>query len=132
MRYGEPAGLTFGVTGYALGYPEVGAGVDHILEAGGRPIPLAALVVANFTAGGNSTYSAAYINAGFSGGAVVFPIDDTDWTIAGIITHFPAVQRPVFRNGKKTKDFVMQHTGLVGYTPFKVVEKIIRDSVSKP
>ena len=137
IQYGEVAGLTFGVTGYALGYPSFPRSlrprdlrVDHIIEAKGRPIPLAALVVANFTAGANSTYSAAYINAGFSGGAVVFPIGQNDWTIAGIITHFPAFPRPIFRNGEKTKDYVMEHTGLVGYTPLKVVESIIRKALA--
>ena len=87
-----------------------------------------ALVVANFTAGGNATYSASYINAGFSGGAVVFPMGQRDWTIAGIITHFPTIPRPVYRNGKETEDFVREHTGLVGYTSFGSVEKLINDA----
>ena len=134
VRHGEPSGLVFGQIGYALGYPgvngEEGPSIDHIIEVKGRPIPVVALVVANFTAGGKSTYSASYINGGFSGGAIVFPMDQDDWTIAGIITHFPTIRRPVFRNGEKTRDYVKQHTGLVGYTPFGVVEKLINDAAA--
>ena len=134
VRYGEPGGLVFGQIGYALGYPgvedEVGWSTDHIIEAHGRPIPIVALVVANFTSGGNATYSSSYINAGFSGGAIAFPMGQRDWTIAGIITHFPTIRRPVYRNGEKTGDYVRQHAGLVGYTPFGVVEKLINHAVA--
>ena len=129
VLYGEPGGLVFGQIGYALGYPGFedngGPSIDHILEAQGRPMPMVTLVIANFAAGGNSTYSASYINAGFSGGAVVFPMPDDDWSIAGIITHFPNVPRPVYRDGAETQDFVMQHAGLVGYTAFRVVQDLI-------
>ena len=132
--YGEASGLVFGQIGYALGYPavmeEAGPSTDHIIEVQGRPIPIVALVVANFTAGGNSTYSASYINAGFSGGAVVFPVGQREWTIAGIIKHVPTIQRPVYRNGKETGDFVKEHTGLVGYTSFGVVDRLINDAVA--
>ena len=128
ILHGEPQGLVFGQIGYALGYPgfegSSGPNIEHILEVQGKPIPIVALVVANFTGGGSVTYSSSYINAGFSGGAIVFPMGQNDWTIAGIITHFPAVPRPVYRGGEKTGDYVMQHTGLVGYTSFRVVEKL--------
>ena len=131
VLHGEPRGLVFGQIGYALGYPGVGSSVDHILEAEGRPMPMVALVVANFAAGGRSTYSASYINAGFSGGAVVFPMPDDDWTISGIITHFPTVPRPVYRDGEETKDIVMQHAGLVGYTALALVEQLIESAASQ-
>ena len=125
----------FGQIGYALGYPGfqygLGPNVDHILEAGGKPMPMVALVVANFAAGGRSTYSASYINAGFSGGAVVFPMPDDDWTISGIITHFQNVPRPVYRDGDETRDVVMQHAGLVGYTAFALVEQLIESAASQ-
>lgn len=132
VLYGEPKGLIFGQFGYALGYPgfhyETGPSVDHILEANGRTIPMVALVMANFSAGGTFTYSASYINAGFSGGAVVFPMPDSAWTIAGIISHFPNVRRPVYRSGEKTQDTVMQHAGLVGYAAFRVVEALVENA----
>ena len=132
---GGPHGLIFGQFGYPLGYPgfkgEVGPSTDHIIEAQGRSNPIVALVVANFTVGGKSNYSASYINAGFSGGAIVFPMGKRDWTIAGIITHYPAVPRPVYRNGRESGDFVMEHTGLVGYTAFSAVERLIKDVGTK-
>ena len=131
VLYGEPKGLIFGQIGYALGYPGIydvhGARIDHIIEAQGRPMPIVALVVANFTAEGSSTYSSSYINAGFSGGAIVFPLGKNDWTVAGIITHFPTVRRPVYRDGKQTGDYVDQHTGLVGYTSVSIIRKLILD-----
>ena len=132
VLYGEPAGLIYGQIGYALGFPgfvdERKLSTDHIIEAEGRPLPIVSLAVANFTSMGNATYSASYINAGFSGGAIVFPVGNDKWTIAGIITHFPTVRRAVYRNGIETGDYINQHTGLVGYTPFQVVETLIRNA----
>ena len=132
VSYGEPAGLIYGQIGYALGFPGLLDGgqltTEHITEAEGKPIPLASLVVANFKSTGESTYSASYINAGFSGGAIVFPIANDQWTIAGVITHFPTVPRPVYRDGNPTGDYVMEHTGLVGYTPFQVVIDLVANS----
>ena len=129
VHYGEVKGLMFGQVGYALGYPnfptEDGLSIDHIVEVEGRPIPLASLVVANFAFGKSVTYSAAYVNNGFSGGAIAFPLGQDDWTIAGIITHFPAFPRPVYRGGQETGDFVMQHTGLVGYASFEAIRNLI-------
>lgn len=130
VQYGEPTGMVYGRVGYVLGYPSwVGEDgriqTEHVTEAGGRAIPIASLVVANFAASGESTYSASYINAGFSGGAVVFPLENDDWTIAGIVTHFPTVKRPVFRGGAKTDDYVRQHTGLVGYTSLPLILDLI-------
>ena len=130
VLYGEPAGLVYGQIGYALGFPGFGRklSADHIIEVGGRPIPIVSLAVANFTSTGNATYSASYINAGFSGGAIVFPVENDKWTIAGIITHFPTIEREVYRDGKETGDYIKEHTGLVGYTPFRVVETLIRNA----
>ena len=129
VKYGEPAGMVYGGVGYVLGFPtwEDSGGIrtEHVTEAGGRAIPIASLVVANFAASGESTYSASYINAGFSGGAVVFPLANNDWTIAGIVTHFPTIKRSVYRGGVETGDYVQQHTGLVGYTSLPLVLDMI-------
>ena len=129
VKYGETAGMVYGGVGYVLGYPTwVDGGriqTKHITEVGGRAIPIASLVVANFAASGKSTYSASYINAGFSGGAVAFPLANGDWTIAGIVTHFPTVQRPVYRGHIETGDYVLEHTGLVGYTSLPLVLDLI-------
>ena len=129
VKYGETAGMVYGGVGYVLGFPAwVDGGriqTEHVTEVGGRAIPIASLVVANFASSGESTYSASYINAGFSGGAVVFPLPNDDWAIAGIVTHFPTVQRPVYRRGVKTDDYVLEHTGLVGYTSLPLVLDLI-------
>ena len=79
VQYGEPAGMVYGVVGYSLGFPawedEGIIQVSHITEEKGKPIPLPTIAVANFTTPGRFTYSASYINAGYSGGAVVFPLE---------------------------------------------------------
>lgn len=136
VRHGTVAGVIYGQIGYALGYPGVRRGreheTDHIVEVGGRPIPIVALAIANFASTGKATYSSSYINAGFSGGAIVFPVGEDDWTIAGIISHFPTVPRPVYREGKETGDYILQHTGLVGFTPFERIEELIEEARAKP
>ncbi len=131
VLYGEPPGLIYGQIGYALGFPGFDGGQSttaHIVEVGGKPVPIVSLAVANFTSSGAATYSASYINAGFSGGAIVFPVGDDRWTIAGIITHFPTVRRAVYRDGRETGDYIMQHTGLVGYTPLNAIEELIKNA----
>ena len=129
VKYGELAGMVYGVVGYSLGFPawndEGSIQVSHITEVGGKPIPLPTIAVANFTTPGRFTYSASYINGGYSGGAVVFPLADDDWTIAGIISRFPAHARPVNRGRVETGDQVLEHAGLVGYTPLPVVLDLI-------
>ena len=58
----------------------------------------------------------------------MFPVGTDDWTIAGIITHFPVVPRPVYRDDKETGDYILEHTGLVGFTPLEKVEELINES----
>ena len=135
VKHGMVKGTIYGQIGYALGYPgisgENGPETDHVSEIGGKPIPIAALAISNFASTGKGTYSSSYINAGFSGGAIVFPVGTDDWTIAGIITHFPTVRRPVYRDSKETGDYILQHTGLVGFTPLKRIEELIGESGTK-
>ena len=132
VKLGKAAGAIHGQIGYNLGYPgvfdESGPKTNHIVEVGGRPIPIVALATQNFALEGKGPYSSSYINAGFSGGAIVFPIGTDDWTIAGIITHFPTIPRPVYRGSEKTGDYILQHTGLVGFTPMERVVELINES----
>ena len=136
VLYGVPQGAVHGQVGYSLGFPgilESGQQLktDHILEVDGRPIPIAALVVANLSSASKVHYSASYINAGFSGGAIVYYVTNQKmWTIAGVITEFPIVPRPIYNaTGKETGLFTKQHTGLVGYVPmsavFEMIEKVL-------
>ena len=43
----------------------------------------------------------------------------------GIVTHFPTVERPVYRESVETGDYVKEHTGLVGYTALPLVLDLI-------
>lgn len=138
VLFGIPQGTVHGQIGYSLGFPAIHESsnqlkIDHVLEIDDRPIPIAALVVANLSAESKVHYSASYINAGFSGGAIVYHVPSQNmWTIAGIITHFPGWRRPVYdQNGKETGNFTMQHTGLVGYVPLSAVLQMIENAVGK-
>ena len=52
------------------------------------------------------------------------------WTIAGIITEFPIVPRPIYDgSGKETGLFTMQHTGLVGYVSMSAVLEMIEKAL---
>ena len=128
VKFGEPGGLKYGQIGYALGFPgfnhSPGQGTSHIVEGNGRPLPIVTPAMANYSAE-KILYCAGFVNAGFSGGAIVFPIEDKHWSIVGIITHFPTVKRPVLNNGRETGEYVLEHTGLVGFTNATSVVKLI-------
>ena len=136
VLYGVPQGAIHGQIGYSLGFPGIMESAtqwktDHILEIDGLPIPIAAVVVVNLSIDAKVHYSASYINAGFSGGAVVYYVRDQEmWTIAGMIAHFPTVPRPVYDgSGKETGKFTLEHTGLVGYVPMSAILKMIEDAL---
>ena len=97
VKYGEPAGMVYGGVGDVLGYPtwvDVGGiQTEHVTEVGGRAIPIASLVVANFAASGESTYSASYINAGFSGRSGRFPVGKWRLDYRGHCHSFPYCQK---------------------------------------
>ena len=131
ILYGH-AGIQYGQIGYSLGFPQVlGKGrisrTDHIFENEGRPVPIAALALANFKFTGEAVYIASYVNQGFSGGAVVFPHPDGGWTIAGIMTHIATLPTAVYQDGKKIGE-TAQPTGLVGYAPLEIVQDLITNA----
>ena len=127
--YGPPKSLDSGRIGYALGFPAIFVNgkpiTDHIAVVDGKPIPMPTLVVANVGAQRGPTYSSAYVNAGYSGGGIIFPLDDDQWTIVGVITGFPYLHRPVHPEPMPTPLYSEQHTGIVQYAPWSVVEKLI-------
>ena len=136
VRYGEVKGLVYGQIGYALGYPGLSDDdTQNVTEANGRPIPLPALVLGTFYAGSDEVKCAGYINGGFSGGAVVFPVGEA-WTIAGMIASYPATLRPVLRKTAAgayeeiPDQFYEDHTGFVGYKRWSLIEQAI-DSATK-
>ena len=131
VLYGEIEGLVYGQVGYALGYPGLSDDdTKHVTETNGRPVPIPALVIATFFAGSSQINSAGYMNAGFSGGAVVFPVEEK-WTIAGMIINYPAIPRPVLRKTGEDRYeeqpdlYYMDHTGFVGYQRWSVIEHAI-------
>ena len=103
------AGVTFGAVGRAMGFPAVSdlQEVSHVVEFDGRPVPLTVLVSSYLRPGANAPkthYTGGYVNAGFSGGAMILPTS-TGWTIAGIITHREGVRRRISRRNATTGEF---------------------------
>ena len=90
--------LLIGAVGPAMGFPALTnpQEISHIGEMHGLPIPLTTLVFAYFRPGTDATagihYAGGYVNAVFSGGAMLLPTTE-GWTIAGIIMHREGVQR---------------------------------------
>ena len=131
VEYGIVEGAIHGQLGYALGFPTVIENqkllTNHVLEINGRPIAIPTLLVVNLTQGTDIMYSSSYINDGYSGGAVVYPILGEDkWGVAGIITHFPYYPRRVYdTNFKETDQYVLQHAGLVGYRSWNLIAHLI-------
>lgn len=123
--------MYFGQVGYAMGFPNVWEKgeplTSHIAEMDDWPVPMLTMLLVNMTLSTDVVYCASYINDGYSGGAVVFPVPgtDNDWNVAGIITHFPTVLRGVFSAAGNEIGKVQQHTGLLGYRPWKIIEHLI-------
>ena len=135
-RYGTE-GVILGAIGRAMGFPAFGSArdIDHIAEIEGHPVPLTVLVSAYLNLPDDPArpihFTGGYINAGFSGGAMVFPAND-GWTIAGIITHRAGLWRPVFRRKEETGEyiedpalFVSEPSGMIRFTDFSEVERLI-------
>ena len=132
LRYGAE-GTLLGAIGRAVGFPH---GVEeHLTEWGGWPVPLQ-VPVTIYGGGGDEKVTGGYINAGFSGGAVMAPTGprDTDWTIAGIITDRGHVlRRPVDKDGEELvvrsiegeELWVREPNGLVYYTGMRRVFELI-------
>ena len=137
VLYGMPPGSTHGQMGFSLGFPVIYESsrqlkTDHILETDDRPIPTAALVVVSLSPASKAHYSASYVNAGFSGGAVVHYVTDQEmWSIAGIITEFPTVPRHIYDgNGNETGLFTREHSGLVTYVPMSTILEMIDEEMA--
>lgn len=137
VLYGEVKGLVHGQIGYALGYPYLNVDDDiskYVLETNKRTIPIPALVLAVLSADAELSVAAGHINAGFSGGAVVFPVED-EWTLAGMVANYHAIARPVLvRNdqGQVSDDdkehdelYFEDHVGFVGYLRWSAIEHAI-------
>ena len=131
VLYGEVEGLVYGQMGYALGYPQLSDDdTKQVTEANGRPIPIPALVIGTFYAGGDQIFSPGYINAGFSGGAMVFQVRNK-WTIVGMVVSHAAIREPVMRDmaeGRYEEDpelYYHYHAGFVGYQRWSLIEQSI-------
>ena len=135
-RYGL-GHVLMGAVGRAMGFPAITdpEEVSHIGEIKGVPVPLTTLVSAYFSpgtdAGTGIHYAGGYVNAGFSGGAMLFPTTE-GWTVGGIIMHREGVLRNVYRRDPKTNRFnkdnelaISEPSGLIRFAGFDIVTDII-------
>lgn len=137
-RYGA-ANVLLGAVGRAMGFPSIPNPNEtgHIEEVQGIPVPLTTLVSAYLRPGGRSGihYAGGYVNAGFSGGAMLLPTGE-GWTIAGIITHRGTVSRNIFRMNPETGEYkedkelaYSEPSGLVRFADFGVVIDLIESGL---
>ena len=132
VQLGKQHGMVYGQIGYALGYPSVlghdGTQVNHIAEVNGRPIPAVALAVWNFQQGPERAFATSYVSPGYSGGTIVFPIGNGEWTVAGIINtiQISGIRMKAKLDGEEKEHLVGLSTGIVAYTPMEKVEALIR------
>ncbi len=135
-RYGL-GDVFVGAVGRAMGFPALTdpMEVSHITEIEGVPVPLTTLVSAYVNPGAHAGkgihYAGGYINAGFSGGAMLLPTSQ-GWTVGGIITHREGVSRKVYRRDPKTDIFnedndlaINEPSGLIRFAGFDIVTDII-------
>ncbi len=138
------AGLALGTPGLALGFPDivdVGRNVhvlEHISEINGHPVPFPTLALfyvgqSGFVGQQGELYCSGYTNAGYSGGALAFPINGTsNWTLAGMISGYPRLWRPVqFPQGSILESEGIaksqEHMGLIKAVTMNHIEAIVRE-----
>ena len=140
-RYGLED-VVLGRVGRAMGFPAISdpQEISHVAEIEGAPVPLTTLVSSYLqpatTAAPRIHYTGGYVNAGFSGGAMLFSTS-TGWTIAGIITHREGVTRSLLRrdttSGKFEEDGDLAYSepsGLIRYADIRIAIDIIeRDTL---
>ena len=128
-----------GTLGRALGFPMMTGGLSldemaaTIGEVNGRPIPIPALVTSAIAAGsGESQYASGYVNSGFSGGGVFYPVNAganaaVHWSLVGIITERGAIQKhvEVMIGGERHLIVQMEPTGLVKFAKIASVLDLI-------
>ena len=138
-RYGIES-VIYATLGRALGFPAVRTANNFVFsEMDGLPLAIPVPVAAYFGFNANAEmdgmhYVGGYINAGFSGGAIVFPTP-AGWTIAGIITEKASIVRPTYRYDQDIGDLsidknqvLQEHSGLTKYTNISIAEEIISRS----
>ena len=141
-RYGF-AHVLIGAVGRAMGFPALSdpMEISYIGEIHSVPLPLTTLVSAYFRpgtdAGAGIHYVGGYINAGFSGGAMLLPTSE-GWSIGGIITHREGVLRNVYHKnpgtGQLEKDeelVIGEPSGLIRFAGIGIVTDLIERSMNQ-
>lgn len=133
------ANTVHGTLGRALGFPMVCDSVsleelaETIGEVNGRPIPIPAVVTSAIPAGtGKSQYASGYVNAGFSGGGVFYPVNAGNdgagsWSLVGIVTERGAIQKEVevTVEEERYRTVQVEPTGLVKFAKVEAILNLI-------
>lgn len=139
--YGYP-GVIIGAVGRAMGFPVLGdpEEMSHITEMDGLPVPLTVLIssYSQLTSGAGIRvhYTGGYVNAGFSGGAMLLPTTvGSGWSIGGIITHREGLPRNVHRKDANTGRFakdeglvVAEPSGLIRFAGIGIATNLIEQA----
>ncbi|MCY3691111.1 MAG: serine protease [Chloroflexota bacterium] len=133
----ETGKITFGQTGYALGFPmDYGTDIFGRLEPEGDapsyPMPMAAPTT--FYGGGNPRYYWGSVAIGFSGGPVVFPtwpdpsrpttpLSSGNWAITGVVIGYAKRQFEIDKDGALWPEVNLSYEQPVGMV--KVADKSV-------
>lgn len=140
VQYGQDDTI-YGTLGRALGFPTLHAhlSLTEQLQAygeagGGRPLPVNVLVTVNLGSGDKYSvqYAGGYLNSGFSGGAILWPVHSQyteskkpGWTLAGIITERGHIYRRMGSDNQGQPVYLVEPSGMVRFTKIEAVFAMI-------
>ena len=127
--YGD-ANTSYGSLGRAMGFPRLDnrypEDVSQFADVDGHPLPITAVVSATKASkDGDFQYAGGYVNDGFSGGAIVFPTEDSSWTIVGVISERGSVFKEIETVEKGRYIYTIEPTGVVKFVRMKTVLELI-------
>lgn len=127
--YGD-ANTRYGSLGRAMGFPAFDnrslENLNTFADIDGHPLPVTAVVSATVASNeGEFQYAGGYVNSGFSGGAIVFPTEDSGWTIVGVITERGAVLKEIGLDEQGHAKYIIEPTGIVKFVRMETVLQLI-------
>lgn len=125
------AGTRYGDIGRALGFP---AHSETLFSAyQGVPIPVPIPICAYDNPMSDIQIAGGYLNAGYSGGAVLLPVDGAN-SLAGIITEKHNLMRPTVRSSDASLQhelLAIESTGIFQFTSMDAVLRLLGNAIGK-
>lgn len=131
------AGTRYGDIGRALGFP---ASSENLFSAyQGIPVPVPIPICAYVNPVSDIQIAGGYLNAGYSGGAVLLPLDgahslDGTHSLAGIITEKHNLMRPIVSAADESVQhdlLAVESTGIFQFTSMDAVLRLLGNAIGK-